>query len=76
MPARLSPGMIPDSAAVVPLLVWTSLATYLAIACVVILGTDFRAPKDNFGAQLVVCLVALIFAAAWPFRAMRRMLGA
>jgi hypothetical protein len=26
------------------------------------------------GAQIIVCLVALIFAAAWPFRAMRHLL--
>jgi hypothetical protein len=58
----------------VPSLVWLAVATYLVVAGLVVLGTDFQAPRDNPGAQFVVCLVALVFAAAWPFRAMRRML--
>jgi hypothetical protein len=60
--------------AVLPLLVWSAIAAYLSIAGFIIFATDFRAPEENFGAQFVICLVALIFAAAWPFRAMRRVL--
>ena len=60
--------------AVLPLLIWSAIATYLSVAGFIIFATDFRAPEENFGAQLVICLVALIFAAAWPFRAMRRVL--
>jgi hypothetical protein len=60
--------------AVLSLVIWSTIAAYLSIAGLVVFATDFRAPEENFGVQFVICLVALIFAAAWPFRAMRRVL--
>jgi hypothetical protein len=59
---------------ILPILLWASTAAYLAVAALVVAGTDFRAPRENFGAHLVICVVALMFAAAWPFRARRRVI--
>jgi hypothetical protein len=53
-------------------LVWALLSGYLVIAGVVVFETDFRAPRNSPASQLVVCLVALVFAAAWPLRLLQR----
>jgi tryptophan-rich sensory protein len=54
-------------------LAWAVLAAYLAVAGMVVYETDFRTPRDVEVSPGVVCLVALVFAAAWPIRALQRL---
>jgi hypothetical protein len=51
---------------------WALLVGYLVIAGVIVFETDFRTPRNNPASHLVVCVVALVFAAAWPLRAVQR----
>jgi hypothetical protein len=52
--------------------IWAVLSAYLVIAGVVVFETDFRTPRNSPASHLIVCMVALVFAAAWPVRAIQR----
>jgi len=55
-------------------LAWALLSGYLIVAGVVIFETDFRTARNSPASHLVVCLVALAFAAAWPLRVVQRLM--
>jgi hypothetical protein len=55
-------------------LVWALLSAYLVIACVVVFETEFRTPRNSPAGHAIICVVALVFAATWPLRAMQRLL--
>jgi hypothetical protein len=50
------------------------ISTYLLIAALSLLRAQFRAADGVEAGPLTVCVVALVFAAAWPLRAARRAL--
>jgi hypothetical protein len=56
-------------------LVWAGLCFYLVIAAASILQADFQSSRDGASGALAVCVVALAFAAFWPVRLLRFLLG-
>ena len=56
-------------------MIWGFTCAYLVFGGVSLLGTDFKSPRNDLGGAMVVCMVALVFAAAWPLRAVRYLMG-
>jgi hypothetical protein len=55
---------------------WLLAGSYLIVAAASLLEVDFRAAAGTRPPAINFCTAALVFAAMWPIRAMRRMICA